>query len=152
VGYYEDYKLGDKFTTGARSITDSDASSLTATAGFTDKVFWNEAYARTTALGWRAVPGRVVFALSGGLVETSKVFSRTPGEIVNAGADKLSWKVPLKVGDTIHVDIEIINLRESKNPKWGVITCKEKLVNQKGETVMESELIRLFERKANKTA
>lgn len=150
MAYYEDYSIGYKTKTGSRTITDDDATALIKTAGFTDRVFWDEAYAKTTALGWRPLPGRVIFALAGGLVETNRVFSATPGEVVNAGADKLNWKVPLKVGDTIHAEIEIIAMREAKNPKWGVVTCQEKLINQKNETIMECQIIRLFERKTHK--
>lgn len=143
--YYEDIESGRKITTGARTITDGMATVLINIGGFTAPFFNDETAANKTPLGWRALPGRISFALMGGLVEQVEAFGKGPGAVMLVGANNLTWKVPVKVGDTIHLEFEVIGKREAKNPRWGVVVNKETLINQKGEVVSEAEITHLVE-------
>jgi len=149
MSYFEDLKLGHKVTTGARTITDGMATVLINIGGFTAPFFNDETEASKTPLGWRAIPGRITFALMGGLVETAEAFGRGPGAVMLVGANNLAWKTPLKAGDTIRLEFEITEKRETetKNPRWGVVVNKETLTNQRGEVVCEVEITHLVERK-----
>ncbi len=145
MSYFEDLELGHKITSGGRTITDGMATALINIGGFTAPFFNDETEANRTPLGWRAIPGRITFALMGGLVETADVFGRGPGAVMLVGANNLTWKVPLKVGDTVHLEFEITEKRETSNPRWGVVVNKEALINQKDEVVCEAEITHLAE-------
>jgi acyl dehydratase len=145
MSYFEDLKLGHKVTTGARTITDGMATVLINIGGFIAPFFNDETEANKTPLGWRAIPGRVVFALMGGLIETAEAFGRGPGAVMLVGANNLTFKTPVKVGDTVHLEFEITEKRDTKNPRWGVVINKETLTNQKGEVVCEVEITHLAE-------
>jgi acyl dehydratase len=43
---------------------------------------------------------------------------------------------PTFAGDTIHVDCEVLVSRSSSKPGRGVVTTRNLVVNQRGETVM----------------
>jgi len=148
MSYFEDLKLGHKVTTGARTITDGMATVLINIGGFTAPFFNDETEANKTPLGWRAIPGRISFALMGGLVETSEALGEGSGALMLVGANNLTWKSPLKVGDTVHLELEVTEKRETKNPQWGVVVNKETLTNQKGEVVCECEITHLVERRS----
>jgi 3-hydroxybutyryl-CoA dehydratase len=145
--YFEDLQLGYKVTTGARTITDGMATLLINIGGFTLPFFNDEIAANKTPLGWRALPGRMVFALMGGLVESADIWGKDAGSTMFVGANNLALKKPVKVGDTIHLDFEIIEKKETKNPKWGLVVNKETLINQRGEIVCEVDINHLVERK-----
>ena len=147
MSYFEDIKLGHKVTSGGRTITDGMATALINIGGFTAPFFNDETEANKSPLGWRAIPGRISFALMGGLIETAGAFGKGPGAVMLVGGSNLAWKVPLKVGDTIHLEFEITEKRETGNPRWGVVINKESLINQKGEVVCEAEITHLAERK-----
>ncbi|OPX39727.1 MAG: hypothetical protein B1H11_02320 [Desulfobacteraceae bacterium 4484_190.1] len=147
--YYEDLKPGQKVISPSRTITDGMATVLIDVGGFTADQFNDEISANKTPLGWRAIPGRLVFALMGGLVERMKVFD-TPGPGMLVGADKLVWKGPLRVGDTIHLEWEVTEMRETSNPRWGLVKNKETLLNQNDEVICTVEIAHLFEYKKNK--
>jgi acyl dehydratase len=147
--YYEDLKLGQKVISPSRTITDGMATVLIDVGGFTADQFNDKVSANKTILGWRAIPGRLVFALMGGLVERMKVFD-TPGPGMLVGADKLVWKGPLRVGDTIHLEWEVTEMRETSNPRWGLVKNKETLLNQNDEVICTVEIAHLFEYKKNK--
>ena len=56
---------------------------------------------------------------------------------------------PVLEGDTIYVEIEIVDKRETKKPDRGIVTYKHRVLNQRGETVMELKLQRMIKRKKN---
>ena len=146
--YYEDLKLGEKFTTGARTITDAMATLFINVGGYTAPFFNDEIEANKTPLGWRALPGRIVLAIMGGLAETA-MFSRPtgPGVGLFVGVNNMTVKTPLKVGDTVHLESERFELTETSNPRWGKEVARESLINQKGEVVCQADIIHLYERK-----
>jgi len=146
---YEDFEIGQKFISPRRTITDGIATVLIDIGGFTADQFTDEIIATRTPLGWRAIPGRLVFALMGGLVERVKVVY-TPGPGMLVGADKVVWKAPLRVGDTICLKSEVKEMRKTHNPKWGLVKNKETLINQNGEVICTAEITHLYEYKKNK--
>ena len=72
-----------------------------------------------------------------GLVVGISVGDTTLGTAVaNLGTDKIRFPKPLFPGDTIHVETEIISLRESKSrPMQGVVTFEHRAFNQNDELV-----------------
>ena len=145
--YYEDFEVGQKATGFGRTITDGMATVLINVGGFVAPFFNDETVANLTPLGWRALPGRLIFALMGGLVEQMPFLNRPPGIGILVGANNIKWKIPVKVGDTVHLEMEVVELSETKNRKWGRIIDKETLINQKGEVVCEADIVHLFEHK-----
>lgn len=149
MSYYEDFKIGQKFISPSRTITDGMATVLIDIGGFTADQFNDEVTANKTPLGWRALPGRIVFTLMGGLVERMRGLD-TSGPGILVGADRLVWKTPLRVGDTIHLEWEVTEMRETSNPRWGLVKNKETLIKQDGEVICTAEIVHLFGHKKNK--
>ncbi|MFC2021768.1 hypothetical protein ACFLTR_00960 [Chloroflexota bacterium] len=148
MAYFEDLKLGEKLTTQARTITDAMATIFINVGGFAAPFFNDEIEASKTPMGWRALPGRVAFALMGGLLETYlSGRDRSPGVSLFVGVNNMSMKIPLKVGDTIHLESERVELVETSNPRWGRVVDRETLINQKDEVVCMADIIHLCERK-----
>jgi len=82
-----------------------------------------------------------------GLVVGISVGDTTLGTAVaNLSTDKVRFPKPLFAGDTIHVETEIIALRESKSrPTQGIVTFEHRAFNQKDELVCSfEELIPAF--------
>ncbi len=150
MAYFEDLKTGAKFTTPGRTITDGMASLLINVGGFAAPMFNSEEEAKKTPLGWRALPGRITFMLMGGLLETYGESSRpaTPGGVgLFVGCRNMRVMTPLRVGDTVHLESERVELEETSNPRWGRVIDRETLVNQKGETVCTADIVHLHERR-----
>ena len=88
----------------------------------------------------------MTFALSEGLVMQTGLIHGT-GMAWLGGEVKVT--APVLEGDTIRVEIEIADKRETKKPDRGIVTYKHRVVNQRGETVMELTLQRMIKRKPN---
>ena len=58
------------------------------------------------------------------------------GGIVGAGFDEFRWPLPVRPGDELHLDIEVLEVRPSKSrPNQGMIKVKTTTRNQNGEAV-----------------
>ena len=149
--YFEDLKLGAKYKTCGKTITDGMASILISVGGYAAEFFNNEEAAnKTTALKWRTIPGRIAFMIMGGLVETYGVHTSeelSEGNIVNAGCREYRSLLPLRVGDTVHLESECVELAETSNPFWGKCIDRERLINQRGEVVIQADIVHLYERR-----
>ncbi len=143
--YYEDFKVGDRFTTQAKTITEGAITVMVGLGGYTVPIFTNEEYARTTIFKGRIAPGRMTIFMAGGLEEQLGIFDETVVALI--GIDKVRFKNPLRAGDTIKVEIEIIDKRETKNPEQGIVINKESCLNQRGEIILEAEATHLMMRK-----
>lgn len=61
------------------------------------------------------------------------------GGIVGAGFDELRWTRPVRPGDELRVEIEILEVRPSKSrPEQGLIKVRTNTLNQNGEVVQTS--------------
>jgi acyl dehydratase len=58
------------------------------------------------------------------------------GGIVGAGFDEFRWPAPVRPGDELRVEIEVLEVRPSKSrPDIGVVKIRTTTLNQKGEAV-----------------
>ena len=69
-----------------------------------------------------------LFIQSGVLAESS---------MGSPGIDELRWLAPVRPGDTLHSEIEVLEVRPSSSrPDRGIARLKYQAVNQRGETVL----------------
>ena len=61
-----------------------------------------------------------------------------------AGLDKMRLFGPVKVGDTIQVEIEVLETKAVPARGGGIVNYRQLVKNQRGETVMEYDVARLI--------
>ena len=145
--YFDEYKIGTTYTTLGRTVSETDIVNFVNLGGFTEPLFMDMEYvAKESVFGRRAAPGVMTFALSEGLVMQTGLIHGT-GMAWLGGEVKVT--APVLEGDTIHVEIEIAGKRETKKPDRGIVTYKHRVLNQRGETVMELTLQRMIKRKSS---
>jgi acyl dehydratase len=143
--FFDDYKVGATYTTLARTVSETDIVNFVNLCGFTEPLFMDMEYVATQSVfGRRVAPGALTFSLSEGLVMQTGLIHGT-GMAWLGGEVKVTG--PVLQGDTIHVEIEIADTRETKKPDRGIVTYKHRVMNQRGETVMELTLQRMIKRK-----
>jgi acyl dehydratase len=143
--FFDEYKIGATYTTLGRTVSETDIVNFVNLGGFTEPLFMDMEYvAKESVFGRRAAPGVMTFALSEGLVMQTGLIHGT-GMAWLGGEVKVT--APVLEGDTIRVEIEIADKRETKKPDRGIVTYKHRVLNQRGETVMELTLQRMIKRK-----
>ena len=138
---FEDLKVGFRFRTHRRSIAEADLAAFVNLTWLTEELFTVEDDSARAIKG-RAVPGALVYAFAEGLLLPT--MQDTGLAFLNATLDV---KGPTLVGDTIHVEAEVTEHRLASKGDRGLVRFANKVVNQRGETVLEYNPLRLLKRK-----
>jgi len=138
---YEDLKVGFRFRTHRRTIAESDVTSFVNLTWLTEELF-AVADDSSRAIKGRAVPGALVYSFAEGLLLPS--MQDTGLAFLNATLDV---KGPTVVGDTIHVECEVTEARLTSKGDRGLVRFNNKVLNQRGETVLEYNPLRMLKRK-----
>ncbi len=141
--YFEDLEVGQRLQhPRGRTITELDNVLFSSLTMNTQPLHVDEEFAKDTAFGQRIVNG--IFTL--GLVVGLSVPDLTEGTIVaNLGYDKVVHPHPVFHGDTIRVETEVLEKRESASkPDRGVVRLRQMGRKQTGEIVVELERTVMF--------
>lgn len=130
--WFEQFSVGDRFRTDGRTITDADIVLFAGLIGANNPQFLDDEYAAASAFGGRIAPGPL--ALSIGLASTEPLVTGTLLALL--GVDGVRYHGPVRPGDTIHNEITVAEVRETSRPDRGAVRLENRMVNQRGETVL----------------
>lgn len=138
--FFEDFKLGQRFKTLGRSIFEADLMTFIGVTGMQEVIFNNLDYIENeTVQRKRIVPGLMVMGIAEGLV-LGATLQKTGIAFLNMTMD---IKGPACIGDTIHVEMEVIELKASSKGGRGLVRTRNTVVNQHGDVVMEYTPLRM---------
>ena len=130
--YFEDLAVGQKFASPALPI-DADAITAFAAAFDPQPFHLDDEAARHTMFAGLAASGWHTAALSMRLCLASDF--RPAGGILGIGGE-LSWLKPVRPGDMLRVEIEVIETRLSRSrPGQGFVKVRVTTLNQHAEPV-----------------
>jgi len=133
--WFDDLKIGQVFKHPiSRTLTETDNVLFTAMTHNPALLHLDEEYCREhTEFGQRIVNSAFTLGLMVGI----SVGDTTLGTAVaNLGWDEVRFPKPLFHGDTIRVETEVLELRESKSrPDQGIVVFLHQAFNQRGELV-----------------
>ena len=132
--YYDDFQVGDIEVTRARTITEADIVNFAAFSGDWYPLHTDIEYAKKSPFGERIAHGMLVLSVATGLMPLYEM-----AIIAFYGMDKVRFTAPTKIGDTIHVELEVIE-KQDKGELGGVVSLKESVKNQRGEDVAISTI------------
>lgn len=144
--YFEDLEVGMTFQHSlGRTITEMDNVLFSALTMNTQPLHIDEHFASKTQFGQRIVNGIFTLGLAVGLT----VNELTGGTIIaNLGYNNVKHPQPMFHGDTLYMESEVTQKRESKsNPSAGLITFRHIGRNQQGIIVIEFERTALMRKK-----
>ena len=144
--YFEQFHVGQKFEHAIRrTVTESDNVLFTAMTHNPAALHLDEEYGKKTEFGQRIVNS--LFTL--GLMIGISVHETTMGTTVaNLGMDEVRFPKPVFHGDTLRVESEVLELRESKSrPNQGIVVFAHRAINQRGEIVAQCKRSALMLRK-----
>ena len=132
--YFEEFAVGFKTITPARTITETDVVSFAALSADWNQIHTDAEFARTTIFGQRVVHGLLVLSIASGLITRLGVIEGT----VEAFRE-LSWKFrgPVFIGDTIHATATVTETRPLPRRGSGMVILEVSVINQRGEVVQK---------------
>jgi 3-hydroxybutyryl-CoA dehydratase len=124
-------KVGDS-AESRKTISESDIYLFAGISGDFNPVHVDAEYAKTTPFGARVAHGPLTFALCAGLLGTE-----LPGVGSVAVSNHVKYQLPVYIGDTIRVRVEVGSLDPERNRATMLVTWN----NQDGKQVAEGEMI-----------
>jgi itaconyl-CoA hydratase len=133
--FFEDFEVGDVFRSRlGRTVTETDNVWFTCLTMNTNQVHFNTPFAERTRFEQPLVNSTFTLALVAGL----SVPDTSENAAANLGWTDIKLPNPVFVGDTIWVESEILELRESRSrPNVGIVTLRTRGINQRREVVVE---------------
>ena len=141
--YFEDFTVGDRYPTYTRTITEGDQSLFCAFVGYHVPLFIDEEFAKQTQFGGRIVPSSLTMAISTGMTES--LFRTTMIALLEVNRGR--FLLPVRPGDTITTEVEVLSKRETSKPNAGLVVFRDHVLNQRREIVFEIDKTTLIERR-----
>ncbi len=143
--FYEDFQIGEKVTTMSITVTETHVVNW----GHFTMDLWplhmDEEWAKKTAFKSRVAHGPLIFAMAIGMIYITGIY----GDSIIAwlGVENMRLPLPVRIGDTIYVEAEVIEKRETKNPARGITKFKWNVKNQRDEVVMTLDYVLMMNRR-----
>ena len=131
--YLDDFTVGQTFVSGRLRIDEEQIKRFASEFDpqpfhLDDKAARNTIFRGLAASGWHTA------ALTMRLLVDGKF--KPAGGIVGAGIDELRWPHPVRPGNELHVESEVLEVRPSKSrPEQGIIKMRSTTLNESGEAV-----------------
>ena len=134
--YFEEFELGQKIITPARTMTETDIVNFAGLSGDYNPLHTDKIFAETTPYGQRIAHGMLVLSVATGLAAKQGFIEGTA-----LAFREVTWKfsAPVFIGDTIHMVAEVAELKAMKKLGGGLVLLKASMINQHGKTVQRGE-------------
>jgi len=135
--YFEEFEIGQRFTSSSRTITESDIVRFAGLSGDYNQIHTDVEFCKSTPFGRRIAHGLLVTSIASGLVAQSGLLEGT----VIAFREINQWKFSKAVfiGDTVHVVTEVVEVKAFRRLGGGTILIDVDVRNQNNETVMKGK-------------
>jgi acyl dehydratase len=133
--FFEDFQVGQKGTSATRTVTEHDIVAFAGLSGDFNLIHVDAEFGKATPYGQRIAHGLLGLAIASGLAQQTGVL----GANVMAFREVREWKFvkPIFIGDTVHVEMEIAELKALPRLGGGLVTIAISLNNQTNETTMK---------------
>ena len=132
VEWFDDLQIGMTFKSGETTVSREDIKRFAAE--FDPQPFHlDEEAAKKTVFKGLAASGWQTAAIAMRLATECRPFG--PHPLLGAGVDELRWLKPVRPGDTLHLEGEVIELVPSRSKSQGVARIRWTVYDQNGEAV-----------------
>jgi len=141
--YFEDFALGVRYPTSERTITDADHEAFCHLVGYTMPLFLDNDYARARGLEGRICPSHLIMSFSTAM--TSELLADSVIALV--GIENARFLQPVRPGDRIRTEVEIVSKRATSKPDRGLVVFRDHVYNQHGVIVFQNDKHALLRRR-----
>jgi acyl dehydratase len=133
--YFEDFAAGQTFRSGAVTVDLEEVKAFAARYDpqpfhLDERAAAGSLFGALVASGWQTAALTMRLLVDGEL--------RVAGGLIGRGVEGLKWPRPVRPGDTLRVESEVLEVRPSSSkPDRGLVRVKSTTFNQHGEPVME---------------
>ena len=133
--YFDEFSIGQKIISAGRTITESDIVTFAGLSGDYNQIHVDAEYSKNSPFGQRVAHGLLILSIASGLAVQTGFMEGT----VVAFREITEWKFtrPVHIGDTIHVEVEVIETKELRRIGAGSVVTMLSVINQNDEVAMK---------------
>jgi acyl dehydratase len=131
--YFEDFRLGEKFSIPSKTLTDAHFLFFSGMTGDNHPIHYDDEYAQATRFGKRVAHGLLVTAM--GAMGASALSPLVEESMVAFIEQSSHFLKPVLIGDTIKPELEVSELIPKTDV--GLLRLTIRIMNQRGEVVLK---------------
>ncbi len=141
---FDEFEVGQEFTTACRTITESDVVTFAGLSGDFNPIHIDKEFADKTPLKGRVAHGILIASIATGLGNQLGIFEGTTIAVLSM---TINYKAPVKFEDTIRLLLKVLEKKETSKPERGIVTFQTDVLNQREEIVIDGQWIVMMARK-----
>lgn len=140
--FFEDFKVGKKLVTRSRVITPTDVDLFAGLTGAVNPLFLSDEAAKKRGFEGRIAPGLLVLSTAVGLMYQLGIFDNI---IALTSVDGVRFRSPVRPGDEIAVECEVVEKKESRAGDRGLVRFRFVCRNlSRGSDSVEGYILLLY--------
>jgi len=134
--YFEEFAVGQKMESPARTVSEADIVLFAGLSGDYNPLHTDAEFAKGTPYGQRIAHGLLGLAIASGLAARAGFIEGTAQAFLG-----LEWKFkgPVLIGDTLRIRAEVTKLRAMPSMGGGVVVFAVNVLNQREQVVQQGE-------------
>ena len=130
--YYEDYEIGQTMVTRGRTITEADIVHFAGLTGDYNPMHTDAEYMKNSIFGERIAHGMLTLSYA---VGQAYQLGFMEGTILAFRGLEMKFSLPVFIGDTLHVELNVREKKDALRMGGGLITLDVKVINQADKSV-----------------
>ena len=140
---FDQFEVGDTYLSQARTVTESDVMTFAGLSGDFNPLHTDAEFAKTSPFGERIAHGMLVVAMATGMANWTGIFEGTTLALME---QVIRYKGAVKLGDTIHLELEVVEKKETSKADRGIIRLATRVRNHQDEIAVDGEWTLLMKR------
>lgn len=140
---YEEFELGAIYDTQARTITEADVVSFAGLSGDFNPIHTDAEAAKNGPFGERIAHGMLTVAMATGMANMTGLMAGTTIALLE---QNIKYTGAVRFGDTVRLQMEVIEKRETSKPDRGIVKLAARVLNQRDELVVDMVWTQLMKR------
>lgn len=133
---FDEFEIGAIYKSAGRTVTESDVVAFAGLSGDFNPIHTDREFAKESGFGERIAHGMLVQSMATGMANWTGIFEGTTIALLE---QVIRYKGVVLFGDTVHLQLEVLEKKASSKPDRGVVRFVANVLNQRDEVLQEGE-------------
>jgi acyl dehydratase len=141
---FDEFEVGDQYESQGRTVTEADVVNFAGISGDFNPLHTDAEFGKASPFGERIAHGMLIMAMATGMANWTGIFEGTTIALME---QLIRYKGAVKLGDTVHLQLEVLEKKPTSKPDRGVVRFAARMLNNLGNLAVDSEWTLMMRRK-----